>query len=54
MALVKLSVTDGTSVSLIDRLGEYVGDQFDDDRVRTPLAKFQATIEDIELDIVDK
>eukprot|EP00904_Undaria_pinnatifida_P007085 jgi/Undpi1/3506/HiC_scaffold_16.g06878.m1 len=35
------------------KLGQYSTNQFDDDRVRVPLAKFQQTIEDIETDLID-
>eukprot|EP00903_Cladosiphon_okamuranus_P014136 g13137.t1 len=34
------------------KLGDYEGDQFSDERVRAPLAKFQKAIEDIETDMV--
>ena len=30
-----------------DRLGEYSNDNFDDDRVNTPLKKYQEAIDDI-------
>ena len=36
------------------RLGDYETDQFSDERVRAPLAKFQQAIEDIEADVVDE
>lgn len=35
------------------RLGNYVHKNFDDDRVRTPLTKFQKAIDDIEDDLND-
>lgn len=35
------------------RLGDYSNDNFEDDRVDVPLAKFKATIEEIEDDLVD-
>lgn len=34
------------------RLGDYEGDQFKDERVRAPLARFQQAIETIETDMV--
>lgn len=34
------------------RLGDYETDQFSDERVRAPLARFQQAIEDIETDMV--
>lgn len=35
------------------RLGQYEEDQFADDRMRAPLAKFKQALEEIEVDIVD-
>lgn len=35
------------------RLGQYEANNFADDRVRAPLAKFEKTIEDIEVDLTD-
>lgn len=39
--------------AVLCRLGQYSPNQFDDDRVRVPLAKFQQAIEDIETDLMD-
>lgn len=42
-----------TAASSCFRLGDYDAHQFDDDRVKAPLAKFQQTIELIETEMVD-
>lgn len=41
------------SASLLNvrRIGDYESDQFSDDRVKVPLAKFQDAIEEIESDL---
>lgn len=36
------------------RLGEYDTDQFRDERIQAPLAKFQQAIEGIETDMIDE
>lgn len=37
----------------IHRLGDYSHDNFDDDRVNVPLAKFKAALDDIEEDLTE-
>lgn len=36
------------------RLGQYEANNFADDRIRSALAKFQGTIEEIETDMTEK